>query len=137
MTENNTEKKNRAVLVGLSSRVLAPEENADEASMEELSALLETAGGECVGVVTQSKDSPDPRTFIGEGKVAEVKEVAHAMDADMVIFDSGLSPSHQAGEQILILGQLHLEPALPGAGPLGEDVQDQGGAVQHRHPQVL
>ena len=48
MTENNTEKKNRAVLVGLSSRVLAPEENADEASMEELSALLETAGGECV-----------------------------------------------------------------------------------------
>ena len=86
MTENNTEKKNRAVLVGLSSRALAPEENADEASMEELSALLETAGGECVGVVTQSKDSPDPRTFIGEGKVAEVKELAHAMDADMVIF---------------------------------------------------
>ena len=39
MTENNTEKKNRAVLVGLSSRALAPEENADEASMEELSAL--------------------------------------------------------------------------------------------------
>ncbi len=68
MTENNTEKKNRAVLVGLSSRALAPEENADEASMEELSALLETAGGECVGVVTQSKDSPDPRTFIGRGQ---------------------------------------------------------------------
>ena len=63
--------------------------------MEELSALLETAGGECVGVVTQSKDSPDPRTFIGEGKVAEVKELAHAMDADMVIFDNGLSPSQQ------------------------------------------
>ena len=95
MTENNTKKKNRAVLVGLSSRALAPEENADEASMEELSALLETAGGECVGVVTQSKDSPDPRTFIGEGKVAEVKELAHAMDADMVIFDNGLSPSQQ------------------------------------------
>ena len=48
-----------------------------------------------MGVVTQSKDSPDPRTFIGEGKVAEVKEVAHAMDADMVIFDNGLSPSQQ------------------------------------------
>ena len=95
MTENNTEKKNRAVLVGLSSRALAPEENADEASMEELSALLETAGGRTVGVVTQSKDSPDPRTFIGEGKVAEVKELAHAMDADMVIFDNGLSPSQQ------------------------------------------
>ena len=95
MTENNTEKKNRAVLVGLSSRALAPEENADEASMEELSALLETAGGECVGVVTQSKDSPDPRTFIGEGKVAEVKELVQAMDANMVVFDNALSPSQQ------------------------------------------
>ena len=60
MTENNTEKKNRAVLVGLSSRVLAPEENADEASMEELAALLETAGGECVGVVTPVQGQPGP-----------------------------------------------------------------------------
>ena len=43
----------------------------------------------------QSKDSPDPRTFIGEGKVAEVKELVHAMNADMVIFDNSLSPSQQ------------------------------------------
>ena len=63
--------------------------------MAELAALLETAGGQCVGVVAQSKDSPDPRTFIGEGKVAEVKELVHAMDADMVIFDNSLSPSQQ------------------------------------------
>lgn len=75
MTENNTEKKNRAVLVGLSSRALAPEENADEASMEELSALLETAGESAWAWWTQSKDSR-PRTFIGEGKMAEVKELA-------------------------------------------------------------
>ena len=81
--------------------------------MEELSALLETAGGECVGVVTQSKDSPDPRTFIGEGKVAEVKELAHAMDADMVIFDNGLSPSQQ---RVLVRG-----PGGVGAGPLRPD----------------
>ena len=63
--------------------------------MEELSALLETAGGQTVGVVTQSKDSPDPRTFIGEGKVAEVKELVEATDADLVIFDNPLSPSQQ------------------------------------------
>ena len=86
---------NRAVLVGLSAFSLSREENADEESMEELSALLETAGGETVGVVTQSKDSPDPRTFIGEGKVAEVKELVEASDADMVIFDNPLSPSQQ------------------------------------------
>ncbi len=86
---------NRAVLVGLSAFSLDREENADEESMEELSALLETAGGETVGVVTQSKDSPDPRTFIGEGKVAEVKELVEATDADLVIFDNPLSPSQQ------------------------------------------
>ena len=88
-------KGNRAVLVGLNAFSLSREENADEESMEELAALLETAGGETVGVVTQSKDSPDPRTFIGEGKVAEVKELVEAEDADMVIFDNPLSPSQQ------------------------------------------
>ena len=86
---------NRAVLVGLSAFSLSREENADEESMEELSALLETAGGQTVGAVTQSKDSPDPRTFIGEGKVAEVKMLVEAAGADMVIFDNPLSPSQQ------------------------------------------
>jgi len=96
MTENNTQEKvQRAVLVGLSAHSLNNDENATESSMEELAALLETAGGQCVGMVTQSKDSPDPRTFIGEGKVAEVKELVQAMGADMVIFDNGLSPSQQ------------------------------------------
>ncbi len=96
MTEQSTqETRNRAVLVGLNAFHLSREENANEASMDELSALLETAGGETVGMVLQSKDSPDPRTFIGEGKVAEVKELVRSMDADMVIFDNSLSPSQQ------------------------------------------
>ena len=43
----------------------------------------------------------------------------------------------QAGQQILVLRQLHLETALPGAGPLGENVQDQTAAVQHLHAQTL
>jgi len=96
MTENNTQEKiQRAVLVGLSAHSLNNDENATDSSMEELAALLETAGGKCVGVVTQTKDSPDPRTFIGEGKVAEVKELVQAMEADMVVFDNSLSPSQQ------------------------------------------
>ena len=93
--KTNDKKINRAVLVGLHAHNLTKEENATESSMEELAALLETAGGETVGVVTQSKDSPDPRTFIGEGKVQEVKAVVEAMGADMVIFDNPLSPSQQ------------------------------------------
>ena len=96
MIDKTKDKKiNRAVLVGLHAHNLTKEENATESSMEELAALLETAGGETVGVVTQSKDSPDPRTFIGEGKVQEVKAVVEAMGADMVIFDNPLSPSQQ------------------------------------------
>ena len=96
MTDINTqEKKERAVLVGLDAFSLPREENATQESMDELAALLETAGGQTAAVVMQSKDSPDPRTFIGEGKVAEVKELVHAMDADMVIFDNSLSPSQQ------------------------------------------
>ena len=96
MTENQEKKAiNRAVLVGLNAHCLSREENADDSSMEELADLLETAGGECVGTVFQNKDAPDPRTFIGEGKVAEVKELVEAMGADMVIVDNPLSPSQQ------------------------------------------
>ena len=94
MTEQKVE-INRAVLVGLNAHCLTAQENADESTMEELEDLLETAGGRCVGSVLQSRDTPDPRTFIGEGKVAEVKELVVNGGADMVIFDNALSPSQQ------------------------------------------
>ena len=61
MTQNDLQvKKNRAVLVGLWAHRLSVEENATEETVDELADLLETAGGECVGTVLQSKDSPDP-----------------------------------------------------------------------------
>ena len=81
------------VLVGLNSPVLKKEENADEGTMEELSALVETAGAETVGMVLQNRTSPDPRTFIGEGKVEEIREFCRDHGATMVIFDNDLSPS--------------------------------------------
>ena len=95
MTEENKTNINRAVLAGLNARCLPDEENADETSMEELEELLRTAGGVCVGTVFQNKDTPDPHTFLGEGKVAELKELVGAMGADMVIVDNPLSPSQQ------------------------------------------
>ena len=96
MNENFLEGKiNRAVLVGLNAACLSADENASEESLDELEALLETAGGECMGMVLQNKATPDPRTFIGEGKVQEVKELVQAQGADMVIFDNSLSPSQQ------------------------------------------
>ncbi len=60
MTDHTTEEKiNRAVLVGLNAACLSREENATESSMEELSALLETAGGACVGTCSRIRT---PRT---------------------------------------------------------------------------
>ncbi|MBE7004129.1 MAG: GTPase HflX [Ruminococcaceae bacterium] len=93
MNEITETPRDRAILAGLSSPRLDKKENADEKSLEELEALVETAGGVSVGVVLQSLASPNPRTFIGEGKVAEIKELVQAQEATMVIFDNDLSPS--------------------------------------------
>lgn len=85
--------RDRAILVGLSSPRLDKKENADEESLRELEALVETAGGVSVGVVLQTLPSPNPRTFIGEGKVEEIRELVQGQEATMVIFDNDLSPS--------------------------------------------
>ena len=87
--------RDRAVLVGLSSPKLDTRDNADEDTLEELSDLVETAGGEVAATVLQTRFSPEPRTFIGEGKVAEVRELVRNEAATMVIFDNDLSPSQQ------------------------------------------
>ncbi len=88
-------KINRAILAGLNSPALSRGEDATEDSLAELAALLETAGGVCVGTVLQNKATPDPRTFLGEGKVEEVKQLCEGTKADLVIFDNDLSPSQQ------------------------------------------
>jgi GTP-binding protein HflX len=87
------EVRNRAVLVGLSARSLERDNNSSDVTMEELKALLETAGGETLAVVLQNRDTPDARTFVGEGKVQEVRELAQNLGADLVIFDNELSPA--------------------------------------------
>ena len=94
MNEHTTEApRDKAVLVGLASPRLERKENADEQSLEELEALVETAGGVSVGVTLQTLPAPNPRTFIGEGKVEEIKELVQSQEATMVIFDNDLSPS--------------------------------------------
>lgn len=94
MLPKKEEIRDKVVLVGLNSPVLR-EDSATEESMDELSALVETAGGETAGIVLQNRATPDPRTFIGEGKVAEVQLYVENVGATMVIFDNDLSPSQQ------------------------------------------
>ena len=86
------EKRDYAVLVGLRSPVLG-DDSADEESLAELSALVDTAGGQAVGMILQIRDKPDPHSFIGEGKVEEVRRMVQEEKATMVIFDNDLSPS--------------------------------------------
>ena len=85
--------RDRVVLAGLSSPALKAEERSDEQSMEELSALTETAGGTVEGIILQNRPAPDPRTFIGEGKAEEIRDYCKNAGATMVIFDNDLSPS--------------------------------------------
>ena len=61
--------------------------------MEELAALVETAGGEVIVTLIQNRPSPDPRSFIGDGKVAEMKALIALNDCDLAVFDNELSPS--------------------------------------------
>ncbi|WP_051059699.1 GTPase HflX [Corynebacterium capitovis] len=65
---------------------------AIEANMNELAALAETAGAEVLELLYQKRDKPDPGTYIGSGKVKELKEIVDATGADTAVFDGELSP---------------------------------------------
>lgn len=78
--ENKNGVRDYAVLVGLRSPVLGAD-SADEESLAELAALVETAGGESVGMILQSREKPDPHSFIGEGKVEEVRRMVENSEA--------------------------------------------------------
>ena len=91
--ENIENKKERAVLAGLAAASMDASERSSELSMEELRALVETAGGETVAMLLQSRPAPEPRSFIGDGKVREMKELIEANDCDLAVFDNELSPS--------------------------------------------
>ena len=86
-------KKERAVLAGLAAASMDVHQRSSEESMEELRALVETAGGETVATLIQSRPTPEPRSFLGEGKVQELKELIRANDCDLAVFDNELSPS--------------------------------------------
>lgn len=66
-----------------------------EESLDELHELAVAAGAEVLGSTLQSRDSPDPATLIGGGKVEEIKNWATEVDADFVLFDQSLTPSQQ------------------------------------------
>ena len=81
--EQIEKKKERAVLAGLSAQSMDIHERSSDVTMEELAALVETAGGETVATMIQTRPSPDPRSFIGDGKVKELKELIEANECEL------------------------------------------------------
>jgi GTP-binding protein HflX len=68
-------------------------DSSNENPLEELAGLVETAGAEVAAGVIQRRDHPDPATFLGKGKISELKSLTEFHDADVVVFDNDLSPS--------------------------------------------
>ena len=91
--ENHTPAQQTAILAGLNADLFTKEENATDATLDELEALLETAGGTCAAKVLQHRDAPDPHSFLGDGKAREIAELVRTTGATMVILDNDLSPS--------------------------------------------
>lgn len=92
--------REKIVLVG----VLFPgvTQEALDQQLDELALLVDTAGADVVARIVQRRESPDPATFLGSGKVDELREICLALDADTVVFEHNLSPAQQRNlEKIL------------------------------------
>lgn len=85
----NEQKVERMILAA----VCCGDENDTRASLRELAALAETAGACVVGTAIQNRDYPDPGTYMGSGKIEEIREMVIMLDADGVICDDELSPA--------------------------------------------
>ncbi len=91
--ENKEAARERVILVGVCTR---ENENVEE-SLDELKELADTAGADAVGRVIQNRESMHPGTYIGSGKIDEVRELAAALQADGVICDDELTPAQLRG----------------------------------------
>jgi len=84
-----------AIMVGVQSGSASKNALSLEDSLTELELLASTAGIEVLGTLTQNLETINPRTFIGSGKVEELKLLAEELGVGVVLFDEDLSPRHQ------------------------------------------
>ncbi|MFZ9867485.1 MAG: GTPase HflX [Ilumatobacteraceae bacterium] len=85
--------REKIVLVGVT--LDGHDDDQTQESLDELERLVDTAGADVVARLTQRRHSPDPASYIGKGKVDELKDTCLAVDADTVVFDNELSPAQQ------------------------------------------
>src|SRR5688500_5220259 len=77
-----------------------------DVSLDELESLVRSAGGEVVGRVLQRRPKPDPATFIGRGKAADLTEEVGRLKADTVVFDDELSPAQLRNLEEMVSGKV-------------------------------
>jgi GTPase len=92
--------REKIVLVGVTPQ--GDDEDDTARHLDELALLVDTAGADAVARVEQRRQAPDPATYLGSGKVAELKELCEAVDADTVVFDDELSPAQQRNLEKLL-----------------------------------
>ena len=148
----------------LVSVVLNDEDVMDtDSSLDELEELLETAGGRAYARVVQSREKPDPATYVGKGKLAEMAMICQNGGVDLAVFDCELSPAQISnvekalGEKVRVIdrtmlildifarnarsreGMLQVEIAglrysLPRLSGKGEEMSRLGGGIGTRGP---
>jgi GTP-binding protein HflX len=92
--------REKIVLVG----VIFPGMDAEEVErdLDELALLVDTAGADVRARILQRRDRPDPATYLGSGKAAELHEVSESLDADTVVFDDELTPAQQRNLEAIL-----------------------------------
>lgn len=90
----------RAVLVAAPLKSVSPK--LTDEHLEELQRLVDTAGADVAGTLTQRLDSPHPKYYIGEGKAEELRDLVADVDATLVIFDEELSPAQGKNLEVLL-----------------------------------
>ena len=152
----NTQKPESALLVGVDSGDFDCEE-----SLSELAELAKTAGAEVQAKVTQKREKPDAATYIGSGRLEEIKDFCRDNETDLLIFDTELTPSQQrnieditgirvidrtelildifaararSGEGKLQVELAQLKYSLPRLGGKGTSLSRLGGGIGTRGP---
>ena len=111
--------RDRVILVGIAS-----DQSTDASvSLAELEELAKTAGAEVLTHMIQNRDRPDPGTYLGKGKIEELKELAGMLEANGVICDDELSPAQLGNLQEMLQGNM---PAV--------DSQAVSSILSHRVP---
>ncbi|MCU0310054.1 MAG: GTPase HflX [Acidimicrobiales bacterium] len=125
--------REKIVIVGV-TRPHDLEEDTDR-HLDELALLVDTAGADVIGRVVQRRHHPDPATFLGSGKVEELRVLCEQLDVDTVVFDDELSPGQQRNLEKL-LGRTAIDRTAVILDIFGQNASSQEGKAQVELAQI-